>query len=313
MSIAKQLPLAALPKRNTRASSLGNVLYVDRGILVLNKWSGLVSQGTLPADSDTSHRDKFKGTATEFDTLLSHLKKRYNVDAPLYPVHRLDKRTTGALVLCKNPNAATQLSQQFKTREVSKTYLALVRGGEKTFPTRQGQIDKAIKIDDGRVSMSGSQKRDSKPALTTWELLASSPKAPISLLRMQLHTGLKHQLRVHTASALKAPILGDTLYGSAKLAPQISAVTSIPDDRVFLHASEVSFFVRLLSLYSRSNSTFLRGILRLMRPRSAIGGKDHTNSFVSLESDAIRGGVYVDDVRVEDGEVPDMEGKWLAR
>jgi 23S rRNA-/tRNA-specific pseudouridylate synthase len=82
------------------------------------------------------------------------------------------KPTTGALVFALNATSARDLAQQFQARTVEKTYLALVRGGEKSFDKRSGEIRVPLQIEDGRVSL--SRDLSGKPAATDWELLASS-------------------------------------------------------------------------------------------------------------------------------------------
>ncbi|KAF8584421.1 pseudouridine synthase, partial [Ramaria rubella] len=166
---------------------------------------------------------------------LSH---RLRLETPPLSVHRLDKRTTGALLLARTPETAHALSQQFQKRTVTKTYLALVRGGRETFKSDKGEITAGLKIEDGRVSVSSKGSE----TLTGWELVGSSSIAPLSLLRLKLHTGFKHQLRVHLASVLKAPILGDELYSHSAISPKIRNVVSVPEKRLFLHASHISFF-----------------------------------------------------------------------
>ena len=112
---------------------------------------------------------------------------------------------------------ARELSQQLQNRTMEKTYLALVRGGRKTFPCNSGRINASIQYIDGRATLDLLQ--DCKPSITEWELVDSSVSGdvirqvpyssllkstvPISLLRFKLHTGDKHQLRVHAAHYLK--------------------------------------------------------------------------------------------------------------
>ncbi|KDR73931.1 hypothetical protein GALMADRAFT_594389 [Galerina marginata CBS 339.88] len=154
------------------------------------------------------------------------------------PVHRLDKPTTGCLVVPLNSGVAKFVSHQLGKGLVQKTYLALVRGGNLSFSKKSGQIFARLGYADGRgrIDPGGVQ------ALTNWELMASSNTAPVSLLKLNLLTGRKHQLRIHLAKILNAPILGDTLHSSTLLHPSIVSATKVPEDRLFLHAAEVSFF-----------------------------------------------------------------------
>ncbi|KAA1473899.1 pseudouridine synthase [Dentipellis sp. KUC8613] len=298
--------LALAVNRIRRASGLWahQVLYLDRAVLVLNKPPGLVSQPTS-ADAP-GPRSTPPPKRSDFDKLLRALKRHLQLD-DLYPVHRLDKSTTGALLLARTKSAAQQLSQQFQSRTIGKSYLALVRGGAKTFPEPRGSIDSFLRVNDGRVSLSTVDAPGSKPAQTDWELLATSRKAPLSLLRLHLRTGLKHQLRIHTALTLKAPVLGDVLYSTAAPAPQISALTQIPHDRMFLHASHVSFF------RYRKDGPSKRFRLGITAPLPDDFVRVCRDVGIPLDQDVVRGGVYVDGVRVPDGAVPEVDGLWIAK
>jgi 23S rRNA-/tRNA-specific pseudouridylate synthase len=134
------------------------------------------------------------------DSESSDLKQRLRLpDLPL-PLHRLDKvssifliplppiligpcqriqSTTGTLVLARTPPVARALSQQFQIRDVHKTYLALVRGGELSFPGTSGEIRAPLKFTDGRVSLAGAKA--GKMAATDWQLLGSSVRVAHSL------------------------------------------------------------------------------------------------------------------------------------
>lgn len=147
-----------------------------------------------------------------------------------WPVHRLDKvlslfthhpsdinteqATTGALLLARSPTNLHALHTQFKTHQVEKTYLALVRGGEKSFPGKSGVLKDVFRYSANgrfdRIMPIGAEKEAAdwedgkrKIAETHWEVLATSPKAPISLVKLNLVTGMKHQLRIHMAKLLQ--------------------------------------------------------------------------------------------------------------
>ncbi|KAH7907655.1 pseudouridine synthase [Hygrophoropsis aurantiaca] len=271
-------------------------IYADRGIIVLNKPPGLICQGSDKAIGDKRH------TGDKFNDLLNDLKYRFKLDGQPNTVHRLDKSTTGALILARNASVAKQLSQQFQARTIEKSYLALVRGGEKSFPARSGEIRDALDIDDGRVSI--GQSCNAKFAATDWELLASSSTAPLSLVRLTLHTGLKHQLRVHLAHKLHVPILGDNIYTRNPVSEKITSITKIPENRIFLHAARITH-----SRYRKSGSSkhFRLGIAAPL-PRDFVTiCKD---AGIPLDNLDIQGGVFVDGEQVDD-TVADVEGKWL--
>ncbi|EPQ55655.1 pseudouridine synthase [Gloeophyllum trabeum ATCC 11539] len=278
----------SLTGKNT--NPLRNVIYVDKGLVVLNKPSGLICQ--------TSHARKQPDTAVRATN--PSLVVELGMSTPPYPVHRLDKPTTGALILARTPHMARDLSAQFRTRTVSKTYLALVRAGAQTFPASNGEIRTPLDNVDGRVSVAHEGSATGKPAATDWELVASAEKAPISLLRLRLHTGLKHQLRVHLAQVLQAPILGDTIHSTT------SPIIDIPCDRLFLHSSHISFFRYRPEGPSRR---FRFGV-------TAPLPKDFADICrvlgISLKKEDITGGIYIDGQQVENGEIPDLQGRWWS-
>ncbi|KAH0579923.1 hypothetical protein H2248_002745 [Termitomyces sp. 'cryptogamus'] len=172
-------------------SVLSSIIYSDKGCIVLQKPPGLTCQLSKSKEATGD-------SLNHFNALLKGLGRTFGKQP--VPVHRLDKGTTGALVLGRSSTHARNLSQQFQTRTVEKTYLALVRGGVQTFPTKCGEIRTPIHYKDGRASIDHSS--NGKPSITEWEVVSSSPSAPLTLLRLKLHTGHKHQLRVHLAFCL---------------------------------------------------------------------------------------------------------------
>src|SRR4051812_5340387 len=142
-------------------------------------------------------------------------------------VHRLDRDTSGLLVLSRSDEAYASLGEQMRAREIEREYVALVRGRP---PSRRGTIDAPIgrdRNDIGRMAVGG---RGERPAVTHFELSEPLPNA--SLLRLKLETGRTHQIRVHLA-AIGHPILGDPLYGVP--GGQIGL------RRQFLHAARLGF------------------------------------------------------------------------
>ncbi len=173
------------------------VLFEDEWVMVINKPPGLVvhpapghSRGTLVA------------------ALLYHWQgTRPGLD-PLRPgiVHRLDKDTSGVLVIAKDPDTLTSLGQQFRDRTVEKQYVAAVWGH---LQNPRGAIDKPI----GRNPTNRKQmavRSDGRAALTSYEVLRTSDR--FSMVRLLPKTGRTHQIRVHL-TAIGHPIVGDALYG----------------------------------------------------------------------------------------------------
>ena len=148
-------------------------------------------------------------------------------------VHRLDKETTGCLLIAKNPKAHLALQKQFETRTVEKFYLALVAGVPSP---KAATIDAPIGRHTGdRTRMSIVQVGKTRNALTTYRTLSSAQG--IALLSCELHTGRTHQIRVHLQS-IGHPILGDEKYGSTA---SLKITAAMQVDFLCLHAWKLSF------------------------------------------------------------------------
>ena len=178
-----------------------DILFEDKDIIVLNKQPGMVVH---PAPG---HQ-----TGTLVNGLLFHCPGLEGVGARSRPgiVHRLDKDTSGVLVVAKNAEAHHNLSRQFKSRQVKKEYIALVYGklatdtGSVTLPIGRHPVD--------RKKMS-THSRKSRTAETFWRVRERFTHA--TLAEINLKTGRTHQIRVHCAS-INHPIVGDTVYGGKK-------------------------------------------------------------------------------------------------
>jgi len=273
-----------------------HLLYIDRGLLVLNKPHGLTCQLEVPRTASELNK-------TDFGTLLNELTEHFELPNLPYPIHRLDKGTTGAFVLARSASTARQLSQQFCQKEVHKSYIALVRGGAKSFEQTTGEIRVPICYNDGWATI---QPKTGKYAATDWECIASSPIVPLSLMRLNLLTGRKHQLRIHLAHCLKTPILGDKFY-SRKAPKAITDVIDVPEDRIFLHSSEVSF----LKFRKTGSSKEFRLRIRAPLPDDFLNVCREAQ--IPISDNDVRGGLFVDDEVVELGSVPDVGGRWIAQ
>ncbi|KAF9463403.1 pseudouridine synthase [Collybia nuda] len=270
-------------------------IYVDNGLIVVNKPPDLVCQLQARNEPRVAARNNL-------NTLFQKLRKDLLLLSDPYPVHRLDKGTTGSLVFARTPHQARGLSQQFQQRTVEKTYLALVRGGAKSFESSFGEIRAPIAYNDGRGSLDISE--EGLPSLTGWEVVASSPVAPLTLLRLRLHTGHKHQLRIHASFCLKTPILGDSLYSANLPSETILNATHLPENRIFLHASEISFYRYRVT---GPNKRFRLGV-RAPLPMDFLTICQDLKIQVN-RADA-KGGIFVDGLFVEDGKLPDVGGYW---
>ncbi len=200
------------------------VLFEDDACIVMNKPADI---SVHPAPGIKNEPTILHGAAFLFQ------KRKLPFSAAEVLVHRLDKETTGCLLLAKNPEAHLALQRQFQDRTVKKTYLALVPGVPRL---PKAIIDASIGRDPGhRTRMSVHRTRSSREAKTGYAVLASSKDA--SLLACDLFTGRTHQIRVHLKS-IGHPVLGDPTYHSPA-SEKFSAKNNI--HHLCLHAWKLSF------------------------------------------------------------------------
>jgi 23S rRNA pseudouridine1911/1915/1917 synthase len=215
------------------------ILYEDDDLLAVNKPPGM-----------TVHAGAGVSRGTLVNALLGRgqsLSQGGVVADDLRPgiVHRLDKETSGVIVIAKTDYAHAQLAEAFGSRTVKKSYLALAEGN---FEKPNGKIDFPIGRDPIRRTRMkafaavprGKGRRGparGRAALTEWKTLLEL--GPATLLAIQLHTGRTHQIRVHF-SAAKHPLVGDTLYGAASHL-QVGKTSMPALGRQFLHASRIGF------------------------------------------------------------------------
>ena len=177
-----------------------DIVYQDDDIAVINKAKGMVVH---PAAGNPD--------GTLVNAIMFHIKDLSGVGGELRPgiVHRIDRLTSGLLVIAKNDNAHTFLSDQLKTHSVSRVYYALCEGN---FREDEGTVDAPIaRHRTDRKRMAVDEK--GRSAITHWRVLERF--GDMTLLRVELETGRTHQIRVHMAY-IKHPIVSDEVYGHAK-------------------------------------------------------------------------------------------------
>ena len=195
------------------------IVYEDEDLLVLNKPKGVVVH---PAPG---HWDD-----TLVNALMYHRRDSLSgINGELRPgiVHRIDKDTSGLLMVAKNDFAHQALAAQLQDHSLYRTYEAVVKGG---FSEDEGVVDAPIgrhPVDRKRMAVT---EKNSRPAVTHWRVLERF--GPYTLVECRLETGRTHQIRVHMAH-IHHPILGDTVYGSPK--PELG------QDSQCLHARALSF------------------------------------------------------------------------
>jgi tRNA pseudouridine32 synthase/23S rRNA pseudouridine746 synthase len=171
---------------------MSRVLHRDALMLVIDKPAGLAVH---------AGRDRGETLTDHLDELRFGLPRRPEI------VHRLDRETSGCLVLGRHPRALARLNELFRTREVDKVYWALLAGGPEA---EAGTIDLALAPVDPRKTSRMRPDPKGQPALTEWRVLGRTDN--VAWLELKPVTGRTHQLRVH-AAAEGWPILGDPLYG----------------------------------------------------------------------------------------------------
>jgi len=201
------------------------IIYEDHDLVVLDKPPGMVVHPAAGHD---------RGTLV--NALLHHVDDLSGIGGELRPgiVHRLDRGTSGVMVVAKNDAAHQELARQFHDREVEKDYIALVWG-----LVQQGRrIDAPIGRDPSDRQKMSTRARRARSAVT--RVAKSEHLKGVSLLRVAIATGRTHQIRVHL-SAIGHPIVGDATYGGVhrRVANDLRAVQRL--ERPFLHAARLSF------------------------------------------------------------------------
>jgi 23S rRNA pseudouridine1911/1915/1917 synthase len=201
------------------------ILYQDSDLAVLNKPAGMVV-----------HPGAGHASGTLVNALLHHVTDLSGIGGEARPgiVHRLDRGTSGVMVIAKNDAAHQELSRQFQDREVEKEYIALVWG-----VVQAGRrIDAAIGRDPVNRKKMSARARHARTAVT--RITRAHQMPGVTLCQVAIHTGRTHQIRVHL-SAIGHPIVGDSMYGGVhrRVAGDLRALQRL--ERPFLHAERLAF------------------------------------------------------------------------
>jgi 23S rRNA pseudouridine1911/1915/1917 synthase len=208
---------AELPSLHAEAEDLPlEILYEDADVIAVNKPAGMVV-----------HSGAGRHSGTLVNALLHRFRKLSTVGGVLRPgiVHRLDRLTSGVILVARSDKSHRHLAEQFSSRRVEKVYVALVHGRVKT---DRGKITTPITRDPVRRVRMTARLASGRSALTEYQVLGRFDK--FTLLEVHIGTGRTHQIRVHLAS-IGHPVAGDKLYGASA-----SAL-----DRYFLHAHRITF------------------------------------------------------------------------
>lgn len=198
-----------------------SVLFEDDSMVAIDKPAGMVVHAGAGVDS-----------GTVVNALLHRFGSLSSLGGDLRPgiVHRLDRYTSGVLLVAKTDAAHQALARQFASRTMRKNYLALVH---RPMEAKEGRIDKPIARDPIHRTRMTAALGSGRAAITTWRVLQSI--AGFSYLAVQIGTGRTHQIRVHLAS-IRHPVVRDTLYGAPEKIPGMPSL-----GRHFLHAAEIEF------------------------------------------------------------------------
>jgi 23S rRNA pseudouridine1911/1915/1917 synthase len=204
-----------------------DILYEDADLAVVNKPAGMIVH---------------PGSGVTTGTLVAALLDRFGpsglstLGGPLRPgiVHRLDKETSGAMVVARTDLAHRKLVEDFRDRRLEKTYVALLHGKIKG---ASGTIDLPVARDLRRRTRMTARRREGRQARTDWR--ARLRLDGFVLIDADLHTGRTHQIRVHFA-AIGCPVVGDTVYGAPRQ-ERIGKELLARLDRNFLHSARLSF------------------------------------------------------------------------
>ena len=215
-----------------------DIIYEDASLAVINKPAGMMVHAGAGSVDDARNR------GTLVNALLHHFQSLSGVGGDLRPgiVHRLDKQTSGLILVAKNDSTHRKLSEIFAARQLRKTYLALVHGN---IAADTGTIDTPISRDLVRRTRMTTRRAGGRTAVSHYMVLQrfDTRYGKFTLLEVRIETGRTHQIRVHLAS-LGHPVVGDTLYGAPHAIPLLdkhaqAAPLTLP--RNFLHAARLEF------------------------------------------------------------------------
>ena len=210
-----------------------DILHEDQHLAIINKPAGMMVHAGAGTTDDARNR------GTLVNALLFHFAKLSDVGGDLRPgiVHRLDKQTSGLILVAKDDSTHRKLGEMFSQRQVTKTYIALLHGHLTKDDTT---VTLPIARDLIRRTRMTTRRSDGRTAVSHFHVLEriTGPYGPFTLVEVRIETGRTHQIRVH-AQSLGHPVVGDTLYGAPHLIPTLAPDLQLT--RNFLHAAHLSF------------------------------------------------------------------------
>ncbi len=212
------------------------IVYEDKDLAVIDKPAGMMVHAGAGSTDDARNR------GTLVNALLHHFATLSGVGGDLRPgiVHRLDRQTSGLIVVAKNDSTHRKLGEMFSQRLLGKSYIALVHGW---IAKDSGIIDLPIARDVVRRIRMTTRRAGGRSAVSHWKVLEriDGPYGKFTLAEVKIETGRTHQIRVHMQS-LGHPVVGDTLYGAARvIVPKTPGPENVGLERNFLHAERLAF------------------------------------------------------------------------
>jgi 23S rRNA pseudouridine1911/1915/1917 synthase len=251
------------------------IVYEDEDLAVVNKPAGMMVHAGSGATDDA------RSGGTLVNALLHRFKTLSSVGGELRPgiVHRLDKETSGLIIIARNDKAHEALAEMFASRQITKTYVALVQG---KLPEDGATIQAPISRDSVRRTRMTTRRLDgARHAVSHYRVVErlETRFGPFTLARVRIETGRTHQIRVHMAS-ISHPVVGDTLYGApAKIVALPLSTTRkaarevLELKRNFLHSAELEFTHPVSGRLVQLNSALPRELEEFLgRLRDPVGG-----------------------------------------
>ena len=212
-----------------------SVLFEDKYLAIIDKPAGMMVHAGAGSTDDERNR------GTLVNALLFHLAKLSDVGGSLRPgiVHRLDKQTSGAIVVAKDDVTHRKLGDMFSAREMHKTYIALAHSHLVKDDTT---VNLPIARDLVRRIRMTTRRADGRTAVSHVHVLErlTTPFGPFTLVEVKIETGRTHQIRVHLQS-LGHPVVGDFLYGAPHVIRELKGERALELERNFLHAAQLEF------------------------------------------------------------------------
>lgn len=232
-------PVQLAPLRAIAEDIPLDVVYEDEDVVVVNKPAGMMVHAGAGATEDARNR------GTLVNALLHRFETLSGEGGELRPgiVHRLDRNTSGLILVARNDAAHRKLATQFSSRKVHKTYVALVHGWVKQ---DTGTVNSCISRDAVRRTRMTTRRTGGREAVSHWKIREriEGPYGKFTLVEVKIETGRTHQIRVHMSS-IGHPVVGDNLYGAPQelkpLKAQKTPTGAAALGRNFLHAAAIEF------------------------------------------------------------------------